>query len=123
VVTEGQALSHAAGYPTRHGIPPGTVSHPARYSTRHSIPRGTVFHAAQYPTRHGIPPGTVFHASQYPTRMQVTHFGAGEALMKPGSDASNVGLILDGMVIAQVALAASPARPGPLTPTQPSPAC
>ena len=64
----------------------------------------------------------VFHATQYPTRMQVTHFGAGEALMKPGSDASNVGLILDGMVIAQVAPCSqsSPAWPTHSYPTQPS---
>jgi hypothetical protein len=44
-----QALSHAARYPTRHGIPRGTVSHAARYPTRHGIPRGTVSQAARYP--------------------------------------------------------------------------
>jgi hypothetical protein len=38
-----------AWYPTRHGIPRGTVSHTARYPTRHGIPRGMVSHAARYP--------------------------------------------------------------------------
>ena len=54
--------------------------------------------------------------------MQVTHFGAGEALMKPGSDASNVGLILDGMVIAQVVNALQPSQPSPAWPTHSLPA-
>jgi hypothetical protein len=32
-----QQVSHPAGHPTRHGIPPGTVSHQARYPTRQGM--------------------------------------------------------------------------------------
>ena len=45
-------LAHPARYPTRHGIPPGTLSHPARYPIPHGIPSGTVRRtASSYPRR------------------------------------------------------------------------
>ncbi len=57
-----------AWYPTRHGVPHGTVSRMARYPTRHGVPHGTVSRASRYPARHGITPGMASHPARYPAR-------------------------------------------------------